>query len=148
MTKVLAPDAVATFLRQAAPDVVESVTPFGVVVEHSKLVPACKALRDDPAHQMDYLVSITGVDYIEFFEVVYHLASITHNHMAVVKARAYGREHPSVPSVIGVWKGADLQEREVWDLMGVSFDGHPNLKRILTWEGFPGHPLRKDHLGG
>ena len=50
-------------------------------------------------------------------------------------------------SVVSVWQGADLQEREIWDLMGVRFDGHPNLKRVLLWEGFPGHPLRKDFLG-
>ena len=53
---------------------------------------------------------------------------------------------PTVPSVASVWRGAILQEREVWDLMGIAFDGHPNLKRILTWEGFQGHPLRRDYL--
>ena len=67
-------------------------------------------------------------------------------HTAIIKARVYGREAPSLPSVYHVWRGADLQEREVWDLMGVRFEGHPNMKRILLWEGFEGHPLRKDYL--
>ena len=61
--------------------------------------------------------------------------------------RLYGREEPELPSVISVWRGADLQEREVWDLMGIRFEGHPNMKRIMLWERFPGHPHRKDFLG-
>ncbi len=103
-------------------------------------------LRDDPDLRLDYLVSVTSVDYIDYFEVVYRLTSITHNHSAVLKTRAYGREEPVVPSVTPVWKGAELQEREVYDLMGVRFEGHPNMKRIMMWEGFEGHPLRKDFL--
>ena len=90
---------------------------------------------------------MSAVDYIEYFELVYHLLSMRKNHSAVIKTRVFDREAPSVPSVIDVWRGADLQEREIWDLMGVSFDGHPNMKRVLLWEGFEGHPLRKDYLG-
>ena len=92
------------------------------------------------------LNSITAVDYVEYFEVVYHITSTIHKHSAVLKAKVYGRDAPSVPSVISVWRGADLQEREIWDLMGVAFEGHPNLKRILLWEGYPGHPLQRDYL--
>ncbi len=66
----------------------------------------------------------------------------------MLKTIAEGRDEPVVPSVVSVWRGADLQEREIWDLMGVSFVGHPNLKRLVTWEGFPGHPLRKDFHPG
>ena len=64
----------------------------------------------------------------------------------MVKAKVYGRSEPSLPSVVPVWKGADLQEREGYDLMGVVFEGHTNLKRLLLWEGFEGHPLRRDYL--
>ena len=92
------------------------------------------------------LVSISAVDYIEFFEIVYHLRSMRLNHFAVVKTHCYGRQEPVVPSMINLWRSADLQEREIWDLMGIHFNGHPNMKRILLWEGFPGHPLRKDFL--
>jgi NADH-quinone oxidoreductase subunit C len=79
--------------------------------------------------------------------VIYQLTSFPHNHSATIKARVYGREGPELPSVTSLWQGADLQEREIWDLMGIRFTGHPNLKRVLLWEGFPGHPLRKDFTG-
>ena len=87
------------------------------------------------------------MDYVEYFEMVYHLLSLRRNSSLVVKSRVAGREDPAVSSVYSIWKGADLQEREVWDLMGIRFDGHPNMKRVMLWEGFPGHPLRKDFLG-
>ena len=97
---------------------------------------------------MDYLTAVTAVDYVERFEVVYHMMSLSLNHSVVLKTDVFGRDDVAVPSVVEVWQGADLQEREVWDLMGVRFTGHPNMKRILTWEGFEGHPLRRDNLGG
>ena len=69
------------------------------------------------------------------------------NASAVVKSRVgLGRTDASIPSVVSVWRGADYQEREVWDLMGIRFEGHPNHKRIMLWEGYPGHPLRKDYV--
>ena len=92
------------------------------------------------------LVAISAVDYIDSIELIYHLTSTIHNHSAVIKARLYNLDNLKAPSVVSLWKGADLQEREIWDLMGVRFEGHYNLKRILLWEGFPGHPLRKDYL--
>ncbi|MBI2165657.1 MAG: NADH-quinone oxidoreductase subunit C [Chloroflexi bacterium] len=107
----------------------------------------CRWLKVESGLELDYLVAITAVDFVDHFEVVYHLASIGRNHSLVLKTKVFGRETPAVPSVVEVWQGADLQEREVWDLMGVRFEGHPNLKRILTWEEFPGHPLRKDFQG-
>ena len=105
-------------------------------------------MHKDGDLDMEYLNSISAIDYIGHFELVYHLTSLTHNHSLVLKTTLPGRDDVEAPSVIEVWQAADLQEREVWDLMGVRFTGHPNLKRVLTWEGFPGHPLRKDHLGG
>ena len=92
------------------------------------------------------LSAISAVDYFDYFEVVYHVTSTTNLHTAIVKAKVWGRDEPSLPSVVSVWQGADFQEREIWDLMGVRFEEHPNLKRILLWEGYPGHPLRKDYL--
>ncbi|MEE9399093.1 MAG: NADH-quinone oxidoreductase subunit C, partial [Dehalococcoidales bacterium] len=64
----------------------------------------------------------------------------------VFKIRCYQRNNPVLPSLVGLWQGADFQEREIYDLMGIKFDGHPNMKRIVLWEGFEGHPLRKDYL--
>ena len=74
------------------------------------------------------------------------MTSTMHNHSIVLKTRCHDRENPSVPSVISLWQGADLQEREIYDLMGIRFEGHPNLKRLFLWDGFQGHPLRKDYL--
>ncbi|MBI3744088.1 MAG: NADH-quinone oxidoreductase subunit C [Chloroflexi bacterium] len=117
-----------------------------VFVRAERTLEVARFLHDDPGLAFDFLVYLTAVDYIDYFEVVYRLTSLKHNHGAVVKTRAYGREAPTVPSVFPIWKGADYQEREVYDLMGVRFAGHPNLKRIMTWEGFEGHPLRKDFI--
>jgi NADH-quinone oxidoreductase subunit C len=104
-------------------------------------------LRDRPEFTFDLLNSLTAVDYIGHFEVVYHLTSLRQNRRAVVKVKCgEGRKEPVVPSVVSIWRAADFQEREVYDLMGIRFTGHPNLKRIMLWEGFPGHPLRKDFV--
>jgi NADH-quinone oxidoreductase subunit C len=86
------------------------------------------------------------VDYYDYFELVYQLTSLENNHSLVVKTRCYGRENLTVPSVVSLWRGADYQEREIFDLIGISFEGHPNMKRIVLWEGFVGHPLRKDFV--
>ena len=115
-----------------------------LVVTSGSLAEVARHFFEDPDLAFDFLVGVTGVDYIDHFEVVYHLVSIKHNRSVVLKTRAYSREAPSVPSVSDIWQGAVLQEREVYDLMGISFEGHPDLKRILLWEGFPGHPHRKD----
>ena len=115
-----------------------------LVVSTDTLAEVARHCFEDPDLAFDFLVGVTGVDYIDHFEVVYHLLSIKHNHSVVLKTRAFTRESPSVPSVTDIWHGALLQEREVYDLMGIAFEGHPDLKRIMLWEGFPGHPHRKD----
>jgi NADH:ubiquinone oxidoreductase subunit C len=103
----------------------------------------------------DMLSSITAVDNVESFELLYHLVSIRPlstrtidpAYPGYLQARvgvAKDQDPPEVPSVTPIFPGANLQEREIWDLMGIRFRGHPNLQRILMWEGFPGHPLRKD----
>jgi NADH-quinone oxidoreductase subunit C len=87
---------------------------------------------------------MTAVDYQTYFEVVYDLISLEHNQEVLVKTRLTDREKPVLPSVISLWKGADFQEREIFDLFGINFTGHPNMKRIFLWDGFQGYPLRKD----
>ena len=114
-----------------------------VLVSAENLVAIARFLRDEPGLEFNYLSSITAVDYWEYFEVAYLLQSIHLGQTIELKVRV-DRETPVVPSVVDVWKGANLQEREVYDLMGVEFSGHPDLTRVLLWEGFPGHPLRKD----
>ena len=103
-------------------------------------------LKNTSDYDFDYLTDLTAVDYYEYFEIVYRITSLTHNHMAVIKTRCYNRNNPICPSVTGLWKGADYFEREIFDLFGITFSGHPNMKRIFLWEGFEGYPLRKDYL--
>lgn len=118
----------------------------GILVDKDHLVEVMAVLRNDPDFRMDYLIAETAVDYPEYFELLYHLVSTTFNHSLVVKSRIHNKLDPEIASMFSLWKTADFQEREIWDLMGIKFTDHPELRRILLWEGFPGHPLRKDFL--
>ena len=146
MTIALAVEDVARRVAEAVPGVVEESDSNDVWVKPESIREVCRFLKDDPDLQFDYLVAVSAVDYIDHFAMVYHLVSIARNHRMVLKSRCWDRENPTVPSVVDVWEGANFQEREVYDLMGIRFEGHFNLKRLLLWEGFPGHPHRKDYL--
>jgi NADH-quinone oxidoreductase subunit C len=103
-----------------------------------------KNLKADPALAFDYLVCQTGVDYPAFMQVVFHLESTTHKHFLVVKSNTENRENPVLASVSDIWATAEFHEREIYDLMGIKFNGHPDLRRLFlddTW----GFPLRKDY---
>jgi NADH/F420H2 dehydrogenase subunit C len=115
----------------------------GFLVEPGKLVEVATVLRDEMGY--DYLSSVTGVDYLEEgqLEVVYHFFKSTGG-TALPLSVQVPRENPVVPSLYDVFISADFQEREAWDLLGIKFEGHPDLRRILMWEGFEGYPLRKD----
>ena len=115
----------------------------GYIVKTENLVEVATALRDE--FGFDYLSSLTGVDYLpdDQMEVVYHFYRSTGGSGLVIKAQA-PRDNAVVPSLVSLYPGADFQEREAWDLLGIRFEGHPDLRRILMWEGFEGHPLRKD----
>ena len=128
---------------EVRPDVIEQVAQF---------------LKHDPACDMKMLVDVTGVDWAHYdkarplalddarrFSVVYHYYSLTLHHRLRVKTFVGGAE-PTVPSICGVYRTANWWERLVWDFYGVRFTGHPELKRILTYEEFKGHPLRKDFV--
>ena len=138
---------VARRINEAYPSAAIDHNETDVWITAGSLPDVAHLLKETADLDFAYLTSITAVDYVEYFELVYHLLSMRHNRSVVLKTRLHDRESPEVPSLVSVWKGADLQEREIWDLMGVHFDGHPNMKRILLWEGFDGHPLRKDYLG-
>ena len=123
-----------------------------VVVERGALLDVLRHCRDDAALAFDMLMDLTAVDYSKFpgredgprFEVVYHLYSVPHNHRLRVKVRV-SEDDAVVPTTTGLWPIADWFEREVWDMFGVRFSGHPNLRRLLLYEEFVGHPLRKDY---
>jgi NADH-quinone oxidoreductase subunit C len=145
VTTALNGEQVAEKINKAFPGAV-TADKTAVIVTNKSLYQVAEFLKDTPEFDFDYLANLTAVDYIDYFEVVYHLVSLKHNHSLVLKTRCHDRTKPVVPSVFRLWRSADFQEREVYDLMGIVFDGHPNLKRLLLWEGFVGHPLRRDYL--
>jgi NADH-quinone oxidoreductase subunit C len=131
-------------------DIVATHSDFGdatAQVRRERIVEICTFLRDDPDLRFDLAMDCTGVDYLgeePRFEVVYHLYSIAKKHRVRIKSRV-PEEDPVIDSVIPVWVGMDWFEREAYDMYGIVFRGHPNLKRILMYEAFEGHPLRKDY---
>ncbi len=117
------------------------------VVSSGALAGVMEFLKNDSRLLFNVLLDITAVDYIgreQRFEVVYHLLSMAHNRRLRIKVRLPG-EKPSLDTVTGFWASANWLEREVWDMFGIEFRGHPELKRILLYPEFKGHPLRKDY---
>ena len=122
------------------------------VVTRDALLDVLAHCRDDAALAFDVLMDLTAVDYQKFpgredgprFEVVYHLYSIARNHRLRLKVRV-DEDDARVPTAAGVWPIANWLEREVWDMFGVRFEGHPDHRRLLMYEEFVGHPLRKDY---
>jgi NADH-quinone oxidoreductase subunit C len=137
-----------------------------LVVPPEQLHDVLRFLRDDPRCAYNFLSDVIGVDYLNYpkgkqvlqpagrFAVIYNLVSYTHNHRLYVKVMlepsldTSGIDHDPalhLPTVTDLWPGAEWTEREVFDMFGIRFDGHPDLRRILTWEKYPAHPLRKDY---
>jgi NADH-quinone oxidoreductase subunit C len=138
-------DAARSVLGDALLEVKEQVGEITLTVRRESVVEVLRALRDAPGLEYQQLMEIAGVDYpdrAERFEVVYHLLSLTKNRRIRVKVST--DEATPVPTVTGLWPVADWLEREVFDLYGVGFAGHPDLRRILTDYGFEGYPFRKD----
>jgi NADH-quinone oxidoreductase subunit C len=123
-----------------------------IVVPAEDLVAVCTVLRDDLRSRFDMLLDITAVDLLPRsprFEVVYHLLSMSRNDRARLKVELPDGDAPAISTVTTVWVAAGFYEREIYDLMGIGFDGHPNMRRIMLPDDWVGHPLRFDHtLGG
>jgi NADH-quinone oxidoreductase subunit C len=136
---------VAERIRARVPDGVRSVNEQFVVLEPDHAYEAMQIIRDDDVLDGKFLVQMCSVDRINLIEVVYHFSSLAQNHIFEVKVPA-DHERPEVPSVASLWVGATLQEREIYDMMGVGFAGHEGLSRLFLWEAFPGYPLRKDFM--
>lgn len=146
MTVALSGKEVAEKLEQQLPASIIDSNNDNIIVKTESISDIISFLKTTPEFNFNYLSGITAVDYYDYFEVVYHLTSMEHNHSLVVKARCYGRENLVVPSIVSLYQSANVQEREIYDLMGIRFEGHPNMKRLFLWDGFQGHPLRKDFL--
>ena len=125
-------------------------------IRRDRIVEICRTLRDDPAFAFEQLMDVCGVDYLDYdresptgprkgprFAAVYHLLSLRHNRRLCLRAYL-DDESPMIASVTGIWNSANWYEREAFDLFGIVFKGHPDLRRILTDYGFIGHPFRKD----
>jgi NADH-quinone oxidoreductase subunit C len=116
-------------------------------VPADKILAVCQFLKQEPSLAFDLPIQMTAIDYIKEnqFELVYYLYSTKKKQAVVLKSRI-DRGAAEIDSVTSVWSGMDWQEREVFDLMGINFKGHPYMKRIMLWEGYPGYPLRKDYV--
>ncbi|HLB01477.1 MAG TPA: NADH-quinone oxidoreductase subunit C [Bacteroidota bacterium] len=140
---------IARKLQDAFGDAVVEVKSEGVPDPHVKIAPGrihdiAAALHGDPDLRFDYLMCLSGVDHgRETLGVVYHLASMTHRHKLTLKTDLPAAD-PKIPTVSDLWPTANWHEREAWDMFGIKFENHPDLRRILLPEDYPGHPLRKD----
>lgn len=146
---------VARLVERLGPAILETHAHRGdhtAVVERAAVAEVLAFCRDDADLRFDLLMDLTAVDYLKYpgredgarFEVVYHLYSVPHNHRLRLKVPVE-EDDPVVPSAVPLWAAADWFEREVWDMFGIRFEGHPDLRRILLYEEFVGHPLRKDY---
>jgi NADH-quinone oxidoreductase subunit C len=142
------------FLRERFADIVtqvsERLSETTIIVRPDAIVEVCRSLRDDPTLQYTFLSSITAVDWLEReprYDLVYHLMSLPTGAVVRLKIQVGDDEHPQpeAPSVTDVWPAANWYEREVFDLFGIRFTGHPDMRRIEMPDDWVGHPLRKDY---
>ena len=119
---------------------------LNVSVPSEKLHELAENLKNDPETRFDFLFCLSGVDWPEYIEVVYHLRSTTLGHEIVLRGKMNDRENARIDTVCDLWKTAEFHEREVYDLFGVHFNNHPDLRRIFLEDDWVGHPLRKDYV--
>lgn len=150
--KGLAPTEIAEKLKEHFPEEVVEVIEFrdqvSVIVKRGRILEICRYLHDEPTLSFDHLQDLCGADYHgkkePRFEVVYNLYSIKYRHKIRIRAQVPEND-PSIKSVTPIWAGANWHERECYDMFGIVFKGHPDLRRILMPEDWEGHPLRKDY---
>ncbi len=146
------PLQIAGLLKERFSEDVKEIREFrnqvSVIVKRDNILKIIRFLKEEPEIQMDFLKDLTAVDYlgkkVPRFEVVYHLYSIKFRHMIRIKAEV-PEEDPVIDTVVPIYRGADWHERECYDMFGITFRGHPDLRRILLPEDWEGHPLRKDY---
>ena len=151
----LTPESVLTRVHAALPqarvELVNNPSPSGqhsLLVHREDALEVAQFLKNDPELLLDYASNVSGVDYADHLEAVYHLFSIAQKQGPItLRTRTGDRaDDASVPSLTPVWKSAEFQEREAFDLLGIRFEGHPDLRRLLMWDEFADHPLRKDYV--
>lgn len=137
-------DDLAQFFADKIAETKEAFGELTVAVTPAHLLEVARALKEEAGFKFEFLSDLTGIDCGSGnFEVVYHLLSLLHKQRLRLKVKT--DEGPKLPSVVSIWPTANWHERESYDLLGIVFEGHPDLKRIITPDGFTGHPLRKDY---
>ena len=142
MTTTLNVSDMATRLKAQFGEGITPATDY-LEVKPALLPKVAEYLKNTPGLDFGFLDMVTAADYADRFELVYRLLSLKNNSLITLKVRC-DRNAPAVPSLANLWEGANLQEREIYDLFGIEFSGHPDLRRIVLWEGYQGYPLRKD----
>ena len=133
-------------IEKAVPAVKLRLVRDTILVENPADLPAvAKFLKDSESYRLDYLSGVTGADYREYLESVYHLYSMEKKTGPAVLRVRVPRDNPRVPSLVPIYRGAEFQEREAYDMYGIFYENHPDLRRIFMWEGFEGFPMRKDY---
>ena len=127
-------------------EIIEDKQYLTVNVPQNKLHTLAQSLKEDEETKFDYLFCLTGMDYEDSLGVVYHITSSVYNHIIVLKIKTPNREKPEFESVTDIWKTAEFHEREVFDLFGINFKNHPDMRRIFLESYFKGYPLRKDFV--
>lgn len=139
-------EEIKTLIEKALPGIKLKLVRESILVENAADLPrVAKFLRDDAALRFDYLSSVTGADYLTFLESVYHLYSMEKKTGSVVLRVRTDRQNPRMPSLVPVFRGAEYQEREAYDMYGIVYENHPDLRRIFMWDTFEGFPMRKDY---
>ena len=140
-------DELKAAIERARSGITVTIEGSHLVVQAKDVIPVCRFLKDSPDTQLDHVTNLTAIDYPpDRMDVIYHLASMAKKHGPLTVRVVLPRSAPVIASLVPVYRGAEFQEREVYDLYGVTFDGHPDLRRILMWDGFEGHPMRKDYV--
>ena len=137
-------ELLAEVLQQYQPQVGATLDTPQIIVRREDILAVCRTLKEEPRLSFKLPLCIAGVDYEDHFQMVYVLLSLEHQQTAVVKVDV-PYDDPRLASVTPVWRGADWYEREAHDLLGVSFDGHPDLRPLILYEGFEGYPGRRAH---
>jgi NADH/F420H2 dehydrogenase subunit C len=138
--------AIKTILEKEFPGIALKLVRNTILIENPQDLPkVARFLKDSDAYRLDYLSVITGVDYLTYLESVYHLCSMEKKIGPLVLRVRVPRDKPRIPSLVPIYRGAEYQEREAYDMFGIIYENHPDLRRIFMWEGFASFPLRKDY---
>ncbi|MCB0489277.1 MAG: NADH-quinone oxidoreductase subunit C [Cyclobacteriaceae bacterium] len=140
-------EGIKKFILDRVPEAecVEGSQFLQVTIPSEKIFPLAGELKSNESTSFDFLFCLTAVDWPDHMQVVYHLKSTAHNHQLALKCKIASRENPEIETVCHIWRTAELHEREAYDLFGIKFLNHPDLRRLLLTDDWEGYPMRKDY---